>query len=352
MYYSSVNRGVFMTSPGRWTILLVMALGFIAIASGYNGIYLAVSLGMSIVIVSGILSEKQMKYYALEEILPVVAEPKTPFSVRFRAKNTSDVLQIYGIENLVIPSSRKIPKIQEKLIPLMKSTVVTLGPNHSIEVSGSCAGLRRGLHKEFLVVQRTLFPFGLLAKFKVSRLSTRISILPSYDESLATQLRKEIQKVLSGTGIDQQFHSHRPFTSRDSMRNVDWKKSAGRNSQQWVLKVYECVIEDFGVLLHLDWSVAVKLPDEAMYEAHLSKLRTACDIVRETGRKLILTDGDDRFWLGHDACVSVLVEAPRYQHRRRGIKTPTTEIASGNYLSLSVRGPVPQWGNTPIVIHV
>lgn len=352
MYYSSVNRGVFLTSPGRYTIMLVMALGFIAIASGYNGIYLAVSLGMAVVIVSGLLSEKVMKHYELEEIMPVTAEPRTPFSVRFRATNKSDFLHIYGIENLVLPSTKTIPRIQENIKPIMRSIVVSLGPLGTAEVSGGCTGLRRGLHKEFLVIQRTLFPFGLLAKFKVSRLPTRVSVLPAFDETLANRLRQEIRRVLSGNGIDQQFHSHRPFTSRDSMRNVDWKKSAGRATEQWVLKQYECFIEDFGVFLHLDWTAAAKAENEAVFEAHLSYLRTACEVVRETGRKLILTGEDGKFWFGYDACVNALVEAPRFRERRKGITTPHTESAGGTYLSLSVCGGTPEWGKAPVVLHV
>ena len=34
MYYKRVNRGVSLTSPGQYTILLLLTLGIIAIASG------------------------------------------------------------------------------------------------------------------------------------------------------------------------------------------------------------------------------------------------------------------------------------------------------------------------------
>src|SRR5687767_3365945 len=122
MYYKSVNRGVLLTSPGKSTIALVMTLGFIAIASSYNGIYLAVSLGLSILIVSGLLSEKVMKHYELKGLLPVTAEPNLPFSVRFQARNKSSVVNLYGIENLVIAPSVEIRKITEKLPTIMRGS--------------------------------------------------------------------------------------------------------------------------------------------------------------------------------------------------------------------------------------
>lgn len=351
MYYKSVNRGVFLTSPGRYTIGLVMALGLIAIASSYNGIYLAVSLGMSILIVSGLLSEKVMRYYELVDVAPVIAEPHTPFSVRFRASNQSDELNLYGIENLVLPPSDVLPRITEKTVPLMRSIVVTLTPASNAEVSGTCSGLPRGLYKEFTVLQRTLYPFGLLAKFKLSELSTHISILPGYDETLANRLREEIQRRITGNGIDQQFHSHRPYTARDSLRDVDWKKSAGREQGSWVLKVYESFVEDFGILLSLDWSVAANCPDEASYELHLTRLRTVCEVVRETGRRLLLSDDEMVFWSGYDACVAALVQAPKFEDRHLGIVVPATEITPGAYLQLSVGSPNPVWGKEPVRVY-
>ncbi len=351
MYYRSVNRGVFLTSPGRYTIGLVMALGLIAIASSYNGIYLAVSLGMAILIVSGLLSEKVMRHYELVDVAPVTAEPNTPFSVKFRASNQSDELNLYGIENLVLPPTEKFPRITDKIKPLMKSIAVTLPPSSISEISGTCSGLARGLYRKFVVLQRTLYPFGLLAKFKLDELNTHIAILPGYDEKLAKRLREEIQKRISGNGIDQQFHSHRPFTARDSLRNVDWKKSAGRDQPSWVLKVYESFVEDFGILLSLDWTAAANAPTEAAYEEHLSHLRTVCEVVRESGRRLLLSDDEITFWSGYDACINALVQAPKFESRHLGIVVPATKITPGSYVQLSVAGDYPQWGKEPVRVY-
>jgi len=351
MYYRSVNRGVFLTAPGRYTIALVMALGLIAIASSYNGIYLAVSLGMSILIVSGLLSEKVMRHFELVDVAPVIAEPNTPFSVRFRVANKSDELNLYGIENLVLPPSETIPRITEKTEPLMKSIAVSLAPSSVTEIAGTCTGMSRGLYREFTILQRTLYPFGLLAKFKLDKVATHISILPGYDETLAKRLREEIHRRISGNGIDQQFHSHRPFTTRDSLRDVDWRKSAGREQGSWVLKVYESFVEDFGILLSLDWSVAANAPDEATYEAYLTALRTVCEVVRETGRRLLLSDDEITFWSGYDACVAALVQAPKFEDRHLGIVVPATTITPGAYLQLSVGTLSPLWGKEPVRVY-
>lgn len=330
MYYRSVNRGVTLTSPGRYTIMLVITLGLIAIGSGYNGIYLSLSMGFATLIISGLLSEKVMKHYEVQSLGETMAEPHIPFSLRFRATNRHSALIIYGIENLLFT---EIPRFgfgrdpgQEATFlarwltdrkgapkpPLMQTTVLNLGPSTTREWSGTCSGLARGLYREFVMVQRTFFPFGLLAKFKVSRLPARVAIPPAFDEGLATVLRQELRGRLAACDDPREFHSHRLYTTRDSLRLVDWKKSAGHETKEWVLKQYEAEGEDFGLLIDLAWERAASATEEKIYERGLSAARTACEVARESGRPLALGMGGARLAVGYDAAISTLVVAPPF----------------------------------------
>ncbi len=352
MYYKGVNRGLFLTTPGWYTIFLVLALGFIAIASSYNGIYLAVSLGLSILIVSGILSEKVMAYYELAEIQSTTAEPNTPFSVRLRASNENAKLHLYGVENQIFLASGAMPKITDKMIPLMRSVSVTIPPKQTVQISASCQGFKRGIYRDFFAVQRTLYPFGLLAKFKVSQLHTLIRVLPKFDSEFGDLLRQQMKPRLQGMGTDLQFHSHRSFTSRDSLKAVDWKKSAGRDSEHWILKTYESFIEDFGILIEINPGYLKHQPNEESYEKHLSYLRTTCDVVREMGRRFALCVGTERFWFGYESVLTVLSEYPNFQQKEKEIPTPSTSLLNGNYLKLDItRGNI-RWAKQPVVIYL
>ena len=51
----------------------------------------------------------------------------------------------------------------------MEARVLVLPPGRTQLVPGRCRGLARGWYREFFVVQRTLFPFGLISKFKVAK---------------------------------------------------------------------------------------------------------------------------------------------------------------------------------------
>lgn len=351
MYYQGVNRGLFVTTPGKYTVALVMALGFIAIASGYNGIYLSVSLGFAVLIISGLLSEKFMYHYELESIEGVLAEPRTPFSVNFRVSNLSPDISIYGIENWILEKTPKLPRIREKMKPLMQATVLLLEPGSSKQVTGQCLGMERGLYREFTALQRTLYPFGLLAKFKLSTIPADIAILPAFDETLAAALRESLGRRLSGTGLETQFHSHRPYSQRDSRRFVDWKKSAGREPSEWVLKVFESFTEDFGVYLDPCWDWTGALTDEVQYEGQLSALRTACEIVRECGRRLVLPT-ERGLVSGYEASVRALVEAPRLALRGSGLPgVASSKPVSGIYWRLQLRGREFGWSTEPIHVE-
>ena len=334
MYYKSVNRGLSLTAPGFYTIALVLTMGLMAIGSGYNAIYLSLSLGMAILIISGLLSEKVMKNFKVRELRKVTAEPHTPFMMHLQVENTSNELFLYGIENVLVNEIPKLSTFSTKIPYLMKSTVMVLEPGAVDVVAGQCQGLSRGIYREFNIIQRTVYPFGLLTKFKISQVKTQISILPEFKEALAVVLRAELQRRISGRDQDREFHSHRGYLSSDPIRYIDWKKSAGRLPQEWVLKEYESQVDEFGVLLEPDWDGIIQAPDDIRYEAYISRLRTACDVVNEVGRKVALIGRHHELVMGYENVIRLLVGTPTYTDRKNSEVFNVEDRMSGNFLRL------------------
>jgi len=349
MYYRSVNRGVSFTKPGRYAVGMVLLLGFIATGSGYNALYLSLSMGLAILIISGILSEKVMKHYELEKLSEVTAEAETPFSVEFVASNKSSSFAIYGVENLVLSQVPRFRWLFGNIPYKVNGTLLTLQPGRQENVRGNCTGLPRGHYSQFTVLQRTLYPFGLLAKFKLSTLPADIEILPKSDPAYTALLRQQLRTRLSGLLKDNQFHSHRPFQTRDSLRHVDWKKSAGHDADRWLLKQYESPSNDSGILIEGFLEELATIDDAAKYEAHLSRLRSACEVVHESRRRLLMRVGPFLV-VGYPAALSALAAIPTFEKRQSPIQIrKNISLVPGHYLRLTIRPEVerPVWNEQP-----
>lgn len=349
MYFAGVNRGVSFTKAGFYTTGLVLLLGFVATGSGYNGLFVAVGYGLSVLTISGLLSERIMKHYEFVGLRETRADAGEPFTIPMAVRNKSDSWHCFGMENLVLDRTPRFRLMPSTLPSLMEGRLLLVAPGESAEIPGRCSGLPRGVHRKFQVVQRTVYPFGLLTKFKVSPATTRITVLPRFDGALARKLTAEARSRVLAHLSDPDFHSHRRLTTRDSLRLVDWKKSAGRDPADWTVKVYESPARDFGVLVSVDWAALAASPSEAEYEAALSAARTACDVVRDIGRKLVLAAPAGGVITGHDACVDALAGAPAFASRAELPRLLAgSPPAPGWYLELVLSGAAPRWKASPV----
>lgn len=352
MYYRGVNRGVSFTKSGRYTIGLVILLGFIATGSGFNSLYLSLSFGLGVLIISGLQSEKVMKNYELLSARDTTADADTPFNFELKARNKSKSFYLYGVENLLVTKVPKFRLFSTNLDTRAAATVLSLPSGKEVSFSGSCGGMQRGLYSEFYVVQRTTFPFGLLSKFKVSPLTGNICILPKKNAEVEKNTRELLQKKLASDHREKQFYSHRSYLSGDSLRHIDWKKSAGLKTQFWSLKSYESSGEDTGILLDLNWGSISASSSETEYEAFLSAARTIADVAHELEKPLILK-ASDRWVCGLEDTLKYLASAPKFENRAAGFGyQPRSNQPGGKYLvvRVGVEGAVVDDLNAVVVV--
>src|SRR5690606_32064830 len=98
LYYKSVNRGLSFTKPGLYTIAYVMLIGLLAIITGINGFYIFMSTGLALLIVSGLISERVMRYNKVTHLESIASAANTPFDLSFTVKNSSRSFTTFGIE--------------------------------------------------------------------------------------------------------------------------------------------------------------------------------------------------------------------------------------------------------------
>jgi len=344
MYLSGVNRGISFTKPGFYTTGMVVLLGFFATGSGYNGLFLALGFGLSFLLISGLLSEKTIQASELSGISDVMAEADTAFSVNFQITNSSSSWYVFSLENIITTKLPNFRLLQTRVDALIEARLMMLPPEQTQTVPGRCNGLPRGWYQDFYLTQRTLFPFGMISKFKVSRLKANISVLPRLDEKFAIQLNQELAGLSTGQPDEHEFYGHRPVAPHTPIHALDQKKNAGRPPEQWVMKVFEAPANLFGFWVDPDWTAIRLSLSEEQYEKALSYLRTACEGIRHTGKPILVKLADGRFATDYEKSLTALIQAPPFQQRTDlGLSTQGGDPVPGWYLRLGISGNSDHW---------
>lgn len=339
MYYRGVNRGVSFTKSGRYTIGLVVLLGVIATGSGYNALYLSLSFGLGMLIVSGLQSEKLMASYRLIASRETTADAMTPFNFELRAKNTSKNFCVYGVENILVNDVPKFRLFSSEVRSPTVATVLALPAGKDVFFSGRSDGMARGYYSTLYAIQRTGYPFGLLTKFKVDPLKGVFCILPQRNTEAEERIREDIKKRFSYDRRDQQFYAHRTYLSGDSLRHVDWKKSAGLQTQFWSLKSYQSIGDETGVLVQPSIDSATSAVE---YEQILSLSRSFLELSQELGRQVVLEFTAGVRAVGYREALQLLASAPTYGKKGFSYKPRPVE-SSANYLPVEIASNSWHW---------
>ncbi len=346
MYYRSVNRGIHATVPGRYTIALIFVLGLIAIASGYNGIYLSLSLGIAVLIISGLLSERVMKHFEVTGASRVSGEANRPFTLELKVCNQDPSQILYGVECLVFERPPRFSILGKEPLPRMQGQCLMLDPQENAVISGTCSGLPRGYYDRLYAVQRTLYPFGLLSKFKVAELSTEVAVLPVLDEDLLRRLNAELRQQMVRTDAEREFYCHRQRNPLDPARVIDWRRSAGRPPSDWVVKIFESRSREQRIRVLATDGFLLSSDSAELYERRLGELRTAIEVAYLSQRPFeVEVDG---LCVASDiqAANRYLAVAPSFTAREllRGLGHAAARPREGELcLSISAKGIT--WGN-------
>jgi hypothetical protein len=311
MYFKGVNRGMAFTKAGFYMTGLVCIAGVLATGSGSNALFLALGLGLSALVVSGILSEKVMQHCSIHSVEPMQSEQGIPFSVVVRLKNSHAQWTCYGLEVLAHKGSPKY-----KLLPsIWKSdfsgSVLRVGPQTVVDLQARTEGQPRGHIKKLYLTQTTLFPFNLVRKFKVDAFDVDISVVPSLDLEFLKTLDQQNSRHLQNAHHPQEFHSHRQFNPSDTHRRVDWKKSTSMDSSLWTVKVFRDTSQEFGILLVPHWDELVAAISAGQFEKFLSRLYTATHFAKLSNRRTWLLVTRSKY-VSMDRVVALLSEFPRY----------------------------------------
>ena len=214
-------RSVRCSSEGIRFILLALALGVAALNTANNLLYLLLAMLLSVIVVSGILSERCLKGLTICRSLPPHIFAGRPVTVGLRITN----------EKSRCPSfSLRVTEAIENASMGKALHILHLPPRTSMTRSYPLLVSRRGRHRMETINVMTCFPFSLFVKTAKIPVKAELVAYPNpgpLPQALQDELHAmgaERQAIQRGPGDS--LYNLRDYSPGDDARNIHWKTSA------------------------------------------------------------------------------------------------------------------------------
>lgn len=221
------NGVVRLTKVGISYVLFTIVIGFAALNTGNNALYIGLTFLLGCLLLSGIASKGGLKHLRVE--FTAISQPWVGRAAHgmLRLRNDS---RIWNVRDVVISGS----ELEAVLIPMV--------PRHStIDVPVTLHFDRRGLITINRLDFYTRYPFGFFLKKRRIRIHGEVVVFPRlFDgerERLRMQASDDGEVASNRVGPGGEVHSFREYVRGDSLRHVAWKKSASLG--RWIIKQTE-----------------------------------------------------------------------------------------------------------------
>ncbi|MBI3071017.1 MAG: DUF58 domain-containing protein [Deltaproteobacteria bacterium] len=218
--YMRPPRRLRFTREGWYFFFISLGVGLAAINTGNNLLYLILGMTLSLIIVSGILSEVTLRRLEVRRAPPDSIHAKRPFLMGISLANSKRRYPSYSIEVEDLLGDR----------PLEKKCYFLKVPSGRVQqTSYRYEFPRRGRYALTGFRVSTKFPFALFRKSRVVEAPADVVVFPELVDirSLLTMVHPsmgETSRTRVGRGED--FYSLREFHPGDDSREIHWKATA------------------------------------------------------------------------------------------------------------------------------
>jgi uncharacterized protein (DUF58 family) len=208
-----------LTREGKYFIFITFGVGVAAINTGNNLLYLLLGMLLSLIIVSGVLSELSLRHLTVTRRLPPRAQVGRPHLVEIEVFNHKQKVPSYAIEVEDLRAGQPADK---------RCFFLKISPRSAQVAAYRRTPARRGRdhHVGFRVATR--FPFGLFEKSREVSADDELIIYPAVDPVLlpASEAGDRLGGESSlGRGSGDEIHGLRPMRDGDDPRDIYWRKS-------------------------------------------------------------------------------------------------------------------------------
>ena len=213
------RRTIWPTRDGWWCLFVVIGLGVAAINSGNNLLYLLVSLLLSLIVVSGILSEQSMRGLRLEAEAPDEIYAGTPALFGAVLANRKRWLTSYSVTLELLVRGGATRFIYLPRLEAGRDRLLTWEETLPARGRQRLAGVRL----------TTRFPFGLFLKAGRIMLEREVLVFPTVRPLPTETLHRLVGAGTSAVrrrGRGHDLYNLRTYRPGDDPRHIHWRTSA------------------------------------------------------------------------------------------------------------------------------
>jgi uncharacterized protein (DUF58 family) len=231
----SQKRSIRLTSEGTKFLLFTFGIGLAAINTGNNLFYLLFAMMLSLIVISGLLSEHCLKRLEFHRHVPDLIIANEPTSLTLSVTNRNRHLPSFSLRFCDVVEGNDVDR--GLMIPLLPA-------QSSVLLSYPLLATKRGRIRIEATRAHTLFPFGLFLKKGRYPMETHLLVSPPI-KPLTLRFIDELVSEGQGESIPQrgdgtQLYNLRLYRPGDDSRAIHWMTTA-RTSQ---LIVRETEAED------------------------------------------------------------------------------------------------------------
>jgi uncharacterized protein (DUF58 family) len=211
------------TRPGWCFVAIILGVGFAALNTGNNLLYLVFALMLAFLILSGILSETSLRGIRVERRVPRELFAGAPNPVVLRIHNRQKRVAAFAL------SVEDRVESAEALRPVGRCFVLRVGPRTSVDRSYAFSPDSRGRHAFASVRVSTRFPFGLFVKSVDLELPGEVLVYPALRAVVGARVeetgRRAVHERPGRSRTGDALASVREFVRGDTAARVHWRRS-------------------------------------------------------------------------------------------------------------------------------
>ena len=217
-----------LTKVGTSFVLFTIVIGFAAINTGNNSLYIGLAFMLGTLLLSGVASQRGLRHLGVEFESVVEAWAGKPAPGTLRVVNRS---RIWNVRDVSVTSDELAEPFFISMVPRRSS----------VTVEASFLFRYRGIVQLKRIDLYTRYPFGFFFKKRRVKMTGEIVVFPRLLENESSRDRFRAiegeQHTANRPGGGTEIHSFREYVRGDSLRHVYWKKSASVG--RWIMKQTE-----------------------------------------------------------------------------------------------------------------
>jgi uncharacterized protein (DUF58 family) len=215
----SPPRKLKFTREGKYYLGITLGVGFAAINTGNNLLYLLLGMLLSLIVVSGVMSDLSLRRLTVTRRLPVRAQVGRAHLVEIEVYNHKKRVPSYAIEVEDLRAGQPADK---------RCFFLKISPSSAQVAAYRRTPARRGRdrHTGFRIATR--FPFGLFEKSREVDAEGELIIYPPVDPvrlPVEEPGRRAGGASANGRGAGDETYALRPMREGDDPRDIYWRKS-------------------------------------------------------------------------------------------------------------------------------